>query len=109
MSGFLEIPQADFESAVIHAEQPVIVEFGAPWCVPCKRVEPILEDLSENEWGGKVKLIKINVDESPDLAMKFSVMGVPTVILFVDGTPSTRLTGNQSKKRFLKKFSQFIA
>ena len=108
MRCFVEIQESMFASEVIQTTLPVIVEFGAPWCVPCKRVEPLLEDLSVNEWAGKVKLVKVNVDESPDLTMKYSVMGVPTVFLFINGNPVAQLTGNQSRKRFIKRFAEFL-
>jgi thioredoxin 1 len=105
MGEFLEIPESSFDIKVLQSRVPVIVEFGAPWCVPCKRIEPLLEDLSLNEWVGRVKLIKINVDESPDLTVKFSVMGVPTVILFVQGAPVAQFTGVQPKKRLMKRLN----
>ena len=69
------------------AALPVLVDSDAPWCSPCKRLEPILEQLS-SEWAGKATLVKVNVDESPELAMKYQVMSVPTVIMFRDGRGS---------------------
>jgi thioredoxin 1 len=109
VSGFVDLQTSEFEKIVLKSPHPVIVEFGAPWCIPCKRVEPLLIELQEREWGGKVELVKVNVDEAIDLTMQYHVMGVPTVILFVKGEPVAQLSGNQPRKRFVEKFSPFLS
>ncbi len=96
MSSFLTVNEINFPEQVLKASLPVIVEFGAVWCAPCKRLEPIMEKLGE-EWGGKVRLVKIDVDESVNVAMNCQVMSVPTLILFVQGQEKQRLTGLQSR------------
>lgn len=88
----IEITQDNFEAMVTAASLPVMVEFGAPWCGPCKRLEPELEKLAA-EWDGRVVLGHINVDENPDLAMNYMVMGVPTVLLLKEGEVLERFTG----------------
>lgn len=105
-----DIPKLDetvFETEVLKSTVPVMVDFTAIWCGPCKMLDPIVEQLSE-EWGEKVKVVKLDVDDNTNLAIQYGVMGVPTLILFVDGEPVQRLTGYQPKDRILSKFSAYI-
>lgn len=104
---FQEISEAGFEKEVLRSELPVIVEFGASWCVPCKRVEPTLAELAEEEWQG-VRLVKLDVDECVNITMQYGIMGVPTVILFVAGEPVEQLSGNLPRHRFMNKFSPHL-
>jgi thioredoxin 1 len=107
MSDFLEINETNFEQEVLKAGRPVVLEFGAVWCGPCKRLEPILLQLSK-EWQGKALFAKVDVDHSANLAMKYGIMGVPTVILFQDGQARERLTGLQPRERLVEKFSPYL-
>ena len=107
MSSFLTVNEKSFPEQVLKASLPVIVEFGAVWCAPCKRLEPIMEKLGD-EWGGKVKLVKIVVDESAIVAMNCQVMSVPTLILFVQGQEKQRLTGLQARERIIEKFTPYF-
>src|SRR5512147_2935314 len=102
MDAFLHVSEENFEKEVLQSAQPVVVEFGAVWCQPCKQLEPVLAKLGQ-EWNGKARLAKIDVDESVNLTMKFQVMGVPTVILFVNGKATTRFSGFQPRDKILKK------
>ena len=102
MGKFLHIDEANFDLEVLKAEKPVLLEFGATWCAPCKQLEPELIKLG-GEWADKVRLAKLDVDESPSLTMKFGVMGVPTVILFVNGKPTARFSGYQPRDKILAK------
>jgi thioredoxin 1 len=102
-----EMNEEIFQDEVIQAEQPVLVDFSAVWCGPCKMLDPIVEQLAE-QWNGKVKFVKLDVDHHPDLAMNYQVMGVPTLIMFKDGEPVERVTGYQPKDRLEKKFSPYI-
>lgn len=74
-----------------------LVDFGAPWCAPCRIQEPILDDLAL-EFQGKASIVKVNVDEEPDLAAEFNVMGLPTLLVFKDGAPADFMRGLQSKE-----------
>ena len=88
----IEVTDANFQNQVLDSSVPVIVEFGAVWCAPCKRLEPELEKL-QDQWKDKCILAHINVDQDPDLAMQFSVMSVPTTILVKNGEEKERFTG----------------
>lgn len=92
MSSFFHVNEANFDQQVIHSGSPVLLEFCAAWCKPCKNLEPILMSLGD-EWGSRVNLAKIDVDECPDIAAGLGVMSVPTLILFIKGEVRERLIG----------------
>ncbi len=94
MDSFFHVDENNFEQEVQNSAQPVVLEFGAVWCQPCKQLEPVLLKLGE-EWAGKVRVAKVDVDENVNLTMKFQIMGVPTVILFINGQPAERFSGYQ--------------
>ena len=99
-----KLSEATFQKEVLEAGTPVLVDFTAVWCQPCKQLDPIVKQLAQ-EWEGKVKVVKLDVDDNPQLAMDYTVMGVPTLILFKNGKPVERVTGYQPKDRLEKKFS----
>lgn len=107
MSDIPKLTEAVFESEVLKSTLPVMVDFTAAWCGPCKMLEPVVKQLSE-EWEGKLKIVKLDVDDNSNLAMQYGVMGVPTLILFVDGKPVQRVSGYQPKDRIIAKFGSFI-
>ncbi len=107
MANIPEIDEATFESEVLTAPDPVLVDFSAVWCGPCKMLDPIVEELA-SEWAGKLKVVKIDVDHSPSIAMQYQVLGVPTLMLFVDGESRERITGFQPKKRIVSKLDPYI-
>ena len=107
MSAFLHIDEKNFKESVLNSSQPVLLEFGAPWCRPCKSLEPILLQLGD-EWGDRVLLAKVTVDESPDLAMQHQVISVPTTILFVGGEEQARFVGLQKPDKIRKMIEQHI-
>jgi thioredoxin 1 len=105
-----DIPDLDddtFEKEVLKAKVPVVVDFGADWCHPCKQLDPVVEELAA-EWDGKVKFLKMDTDINVDTTMKYQVMGLPTLILFKDGEPLERLTGYQPKHRIVHKFEPHL-
>jgi thioredoxin 1 len=107
MVDMLQVSEANFQSEVLDSTLPVLVDFSAVWCGPCKMLDPIVKQLAE-EWDGKVKIVKLDVDNNPELAMRYQVMGVPTLMLFVKGEPLERVTGYQPKDRVIQKFGSHI-
>ncbi len=107
MSDLPKLTEATFEAEVLKSSLPVMVDFTAIWCGPCKMLEPVVVQLSQ-EWDGKVKVVKMDVDDNSSLVMQYGVMGVPTLILFVNGKPVQRLSGYQPKDRIVSKFGSYI-
>jgi thioredoxin 1 len=107
MADMQHVNEEDFQNEVIDAAQPVLVDFTAVWCGPCKMLDPVVKDLAQ-EWGEKVKVVKLDVDHSPNIAMQYQVMGVPTLMLFVNGEVSERITGYQPKERIVSKFGSHL-
>ncbi len=103
MAEMQHVSEDDFQKEVINAVKPVLVDFTAVWCGPCKMLDPVVNDLA-NEWGEKVKVVKLDVDHNPNIAMQYQVMGVPTLMLFLNGVVSDRITGYQPKERIVSKF-----
>ncbi len=101
------IDSGNFEQKVINSDQPILVEFGAVWCAPCKRLEPEMDKLQAN-FGNRVRLGKVDVDESSDLAVNYSVMSVPTLILFVGGQERQRVTGFIPLPKLIEKFEPHL-
>lgn len=107
MGSFLAVNDRSFEGEVLQSSLPVLVEFSAEWCGPCKQIEPLLEQLSA-DWQGQVRLVKVDVDQSVDTTLRYQVMSLPTVILFVNGEARQRVSGKQPRDRLVEKFSPFI-
>ena len=101
MGSIPEINDETFELKVLQAELPVLVDFGAEWCHPCKQLDPIVEELAE-EWVRKIEVFKLDVDSNVNTTMNYGVMGVPSLILFINGEPVERMTGLVPKKRILE-------
>ena len=107
MANISEVDEGTFADEVLAAPEPVLVDFSAVLCGPCKQLDPIVEQLA-NEWTGKIKVVKLDVDTSPNIAMQYQVMGVPTLMLFVGGQSRERLVGYQPKDRILSKLNPYL-
>jgi thioredoxin 1 len=93
-----KVSDADFDSEVIKAAGPVVVDFWAEWCGPCKMIAPALEEIA-GSLGSKVKIVKLNVDENPQTAQKYGIMSIPTLMLFKDGKEASRQVGAGPKQK----------
>jgi len=92
------VSDASFEAQVLQAEGPVLVDYWAAWCGPCKIIAPLLDEAAK-QYEGRVTIAKLNVDENPDTAAKFGVRGIPTLMLFKDGKPAATKVGALSKSQ----------
>jgi thioredoxin 1 len=100
-SNVIEINDSNFEAEVTKSTQPVLVDFGATWCGPCKALAPIVEKLAD-ESVGKYKVCKVDIDEAPAITAKFKVRGVPTLIVFKDGAQTGQHVGLTNKENLLR-------
>jgi len=96
----LELTSQNFDKEVTKSSVPVLADFWADWCGPCKALTPVIEEIAK-ESAGKFKVVKVNVDDSPQLATKWDVMNIPTLILFKSGKEAQRLVGYMSKTKIL--------
>ena len=106
MSTLRTITTAEFEQQVLQSDLPIVVDFGAPWCPPCRAVTPILEDLAA-EFAGQLTIVSVNTDEAPDLAQRYQIAGLPTMVVFQGGTEIQRVRG-AAPKRVLKQAFETI-
>ncbi|MCS7243346.1 MAG: thioredoxin [Candidatus Calescibacterium sp.] len=93
--------QHTFDKEVLNSSIPVLVDFWAPWCMPCKMLEPIFEEVSK-EYQGRIKFVKVNTDENVDVAQRYYITGIPTLMFFKDGRPVNTIVGFVSKKELTK-------
>jgi len=98
-----QVTDADFQQEVLNASEPVLVDFWAEWCGPCKAIAPVLEELS-GELAGKVKIVKLNVDENPNITAQYGVRSIPTMILFKGGEAADMKVGAGTPKAGLTKW-----
>lgn len=103
----IELTKDNFEKEVLRSSMPVIVDFWAAWCMPCKMIAPIIDEVSR-KYSGKCKVAKLNVDNTMDVATKFGVMNIPTVIFFKDGAEFSRIVGVSSKNSIVGKVEEML-
>ena len=101
------LSDSTFDEEIGAASEPVLVDFWAEWCGPCKMVAPILDEIA-GEQEGKLRIAKLNVDDNPNIARRFEVMSIPTMILFKDGQAAKRLVGARGKGQILQELSEYL-
>jgi thioredoxin 1 len=105
--GALTLTDQTFDEEIKGAEGAVLVDFWAEWCGPCKMIAPVLDEIA-SDTEGRLRIAKINVDDNLELARRFDVMSIPTLILFKDGEPRLRLVGAKGKGQLLEELNQFL-
>jgi len=103
----IELNKDNFKEEVLDSEIPVLVDFWAAWCMPCRMMAPIVEDLA-NSWKGKVKVGKLNTDEAPEIAVKYGIQAIPTLLIFQGGKEVGRIVGYVPKKTIEEKLQSII-
>ncbi|HEV2768393.1 MAG TPA: thioredoxin [Acidimicrobiales bacterium] len=103
----ITLTDASFDEEIGSADTAIIVDFWAEWCGPCKTIAPVLDEIAE-EQAGKLRVGKVNVDDSPEVARRFEVMSIPTLIVFKDGQPKKRLVGAKGKGQLMSELSEFL-
>ncbi|HBX77451.1 MAG TPA: thioredoxin [Acidimicrobiaceae bacterium] len=101
------LTEATFQEEVGSSDLPVLVDFWAEWCTPCKMISPVLEEISA-ENGDKIRIAKVNVDENPGLARQFDVMSIPTMLVFKDGQIDAKIVGAKGKAQLLQDLSAYL-
>ena len=107
MSNALEVNDSNFETEVKNSDVPVLVDFWAPWCGPCRKLSPIIDDIA-GELEGKVKVVKVNTDENMKLTQEFSISGIPSLLIFKNGEAVERLVGLMQKNQLISNIEKYL-
>ncbi len=107
-SRYVNLTEDNFESEVLKSDQPVLVDFWADWCAPCHRIAPVIEELA-HEFDGTATIAKLNVDEEPELARRYGIRSIPSLLFFRSGEAVNRLAGVQPKRVLSEKLAELVA
>lgn len=107
MGSAITITDADFQEKVVESETPVLVDFWAEWCGPCKMIGPVLDEIAQ-EMEGKLIIGKVNVDENQSTMMAYGIMGIPALLLFKDGEVAARITGFRPKPQLVSEIEPYL-
>ncbi len=108
MADLLAVSDTSFEAEVLKASTPVLIDFWAPWCAPCRAIAPVVEELAR-EYAGKLKVVKMNVDDNPKTPQKYGVRGIPNLILFKGGQVADQIVGAVPKGQLVKAVEKVVA
>ena len=105
--GIIEIDESSFDTEVLKAEKPVLVDFWAPWCGPCKAIGPVIEELA-GAFGDKIKIVKCNIDNNPSIPSKYGIKAIPTLIFFKEGNVVDQITGLVGKSKLEETIKKIV-
>ncbi len=108
MSAATEVNEQNFKQEVLDATETVLVDFWAPWCGPCRMVSPVVDELAR-EYAGKLKVVKVNTDEAPNVAVQYNIMSIPTLMIFKDGQRVDQIIGAQPKQAIASKLQPHMS
>ena len=103
----MDVTELNFKKEVLESQIPVLVDFWAEWCVPCKIIEPIVEEIGK-EYSGKIKVVRVNVDDNQNIAIQYGIMSIPTLMIFANGKVEEQIVGAVPKRVILSKIQRFI-
>jgi thioredoxin 1 len=107
MANVLDVTETNFDQEVKNSDVPVLVDFWAPWCGPCKALSPVIDELAQ-DYQGKVKIVKVNTDENVGLAQQYRISGIPCLLIFKNGQQVEQLTGNQRKSVLVEMLNKHL-